>query len=593
MTWENLSYLPLSGFIGLVVLLLLRTSRWRASLQKIFPTPPPKNRFAKNSFYLLGVSLCLVALLGPRWGQREQSVRSEGLDLCIALDLSQSMLAEDMGQSRLESAKNSLSMMFDGLSQDRVSLVGFAGSAFTVAPLTTDHTALVGFMQPLNPSFVSNTSTSLGSGVDACLETFGLSTEDEGAKEFSDDVSRLVLLVTDGEDRVDSFGDSITRAKDFGVVVSSMVMGTVEGAKIPLRNEKGTLRGFLKDRGNKEVVSKIQEKTLNQFAQDTGGKVYRASSGREVWQEFVASLESLKRSTREEQKKQDLEHRFQIFLGAALALLLLEVLLSEARRTKNLGTSKVLVVGFLSVLGVGREALAQEINKQARPDAVIKTWQARRANESGDREKADALMDQAVALDSKDPLLRYNWATQKLNSAIHPEDRKKNDKDKLTEANAELNKLSELSVSNLKEKIEHQLAQSFEQSENSQAALHHYYRSLRLGKVESDLNKSNTDNIIRLLIQQGQSQGGGGGSGEDENESKDGEEPQNSGAGNKKQEPEFSGTDVSEAEARRILESVSNEAQAVKERKTRDEARARAKKGRIQDSDAESGDDPW
>jgi Ca-activated chloride channel family protein len=195
------------------------------------------------------------------------------------------MLAEDVQPNRLQAAKNQLTIFMNRIGGDRAALVGFAGSAFVAAPLTTDHRAIVNFMDPMNNSYISDQSTNMAVGVDACLTALGLDAVKERA-EIEDFAAKVIVIVSDGEETGDDFRGAIGRAEKLGVPIYSFAVGTSRGGLIPIRNERGV--EYLKDPDNPgaNVISKLEEKKLKEIAEKTGGKVFYLVNGVEAWKEF-------------------------------------------------------------------------------------------------------------------------------------------------------------------------------------------------------------------------------------------------------------------------------------------------------------------
>ena len=320
---------PLFLLIIAVVGLIARSAKFRAQIlrgmgierpEQLDRTglQVPRNRRLKNILYVSGLAILALACLGPQWGQKEHAVRAEGLDICFALDLSNSMLAEDMSPNRLEQSKNQLSIFLQRLGGDRAAIAGFAGSGFVAAPLSVDHASLVNFLEPLNPTFVSDHSTNLGAGVDACMTALELD-KVRSRDEISDAAAKLVVLVSDGEDTVEDSNEAIARAEKLGVPVYAMAVGTTKGAPIPVRDERGELLRYVKEPGATEVVvSKLLDQGLKDLAKKTGGKVFYAASGVEAWNNFEKAIANYKRDSKDAGTKLDREDRFQWPLLLAL-----------------------------------------------------------------------------------------------------------------------------------------------------------------------------------------------------------------------------------------------------------------------------------
>lgn len=291
----------------------------------------PVNRTLKNILFFVGLTATIVALMGPQWGQKEQSVKTEGLDLCIAIDLSRSMLAEDISPNRLDQAKNQLTAFLPKLAGDRVTLVAFAGSSYIVSPLTSDYSALINYLIPLDPSFISNQATSLDSAIMSCLKGLGI-TPEATAESLEWESSKLIALVTDGESTSDTRGVALKKVEDLGIPVFSIAVGTKQGAKIPVRDERGQLKGYVMDSStNQAAITKLYDESLINLAKSSKGQVFYAESGLAAWQNFYEATKNFKRSSQEAGSKFSKEHRFQIPLFIAFMLLLWDLFLTETK----------------------------------------------------------------------------------------------------------------------------------------------------------------------------------------------------------------------------------------------------------------------
>lgn len=291
----------------------------------------PANRVLKTALYLAGFVLLALAFMGPQWGQKEHALKTEGLDMCIALDLSRSMLAEDMSPSRLDQAKNQLTAFLPKLGGDRVTLVAFAGSAYMASPLTSDYSALINYLAPLDPSFITNQATSLDSAILNCLR--GLKVNDAATAESLEwESAKLIALVTDGESTGDEGSPAVDRLKKLGIPVFAIALGTREGAKIPIRDERGQLRSYLPDpTTGKPAVTKLEDESLKKIAMATEGQVFYGENGLSAWQDFYAATKKFKRSAQDAGSRFSKEHRFQFPLGIAFLFLLWDLLLTETR----------------------------------------------------------------------------------------------------------------------------------------------------------------------------------------------------------------------------------------------------------------------
>lgn len=239
-----------------LVLLLVAILRARAKRRKLldilridldqYPESKPIYRTLKEILYFIGALCLAIAVLGPQWGQRDQMVVSRGVDLCLALDLSGGMNAEDVSPGRLQLLKNHLSMQLPNMQGNQVGLVTFAGTANLASPLTTDPTALGSLVDIMDTTYFSDRSTNIGGGLETCLEVLRVK-EARRIEDLPEDRSKAVLLMSDGEDNNGLYEAVIKRYKTLGIPIFAMAVGTLEGGPVPVRDESGTLTRYEKD----------------------------------------------------------------------------------------------------------------------------------------------------------------------------------------------------------------------------------------------------------------------------------------------------------------------------------------------------------
>lgn len=294
--------------------------------EKVAPGAGFGGPLARGICTLLGLLLAGLALLQPQLGQRDEKVQRKGIDLVVAVDASRSMLARDVLPSRLERARLELGQLVDRLHGDRVGIVVFAGQAFVQCPLTSDYGAAKLFLRAIDPEAMPAQGTSVA----GALETAGrmLRSADRGAK------TKVVLLLTDGEDHegdVDAAAEAL--AKD-GVRVFALGVGSSDGTPVPMLDGDGNVRGYLRDRQGNPVVSKLDEGQLRRIAEATGGTYVAARGGDIGMGEVFAELERL--------EKTEFESRLAVQWGEvwawlgfpAFALLLAGALIPEGRRRR-------------------------------------------------------------------------------------------------------------------------------------------------------------------------------------------------------------------------------------------------------------------
>ncbi len=272
---------------------------------------------------VVAIGLAILSLAQPKYGFRWEEVEREGVDIVLALDVSDSMLVEDAESggklTRLDRAKREITDLLNLLEGDRIGLVAFAGLAFVECPLTLDYAAADLFLGAMDTDLIPVKGTAIGEAMRVSLKALDESHED----------ARAIILITDGEDHSGQALAYAEKAKEQGVKIFTIGIGRDEGAPIPDPNG-----GFRKNRRGEMILSKLDETTLQKIALTTGGKYVRSVTGdvdlNEIYQKGIkASLEDQELGSR---RRQHWEHRFQWFLIIALALLMLEPFISERQK---------------------------------------------------------------------------------------------------------------------------------------------------------------------------------------------------------------------------------------------------------------------
>lgn len=277
-------------------------------------------RFLKAALLLSAMGFMLIGLAGPRWGSHYQEVSQKGVDIVVVVDVSSSMLVEDIKPNRLERAKREVSDFLKVVEGDRVGLVVFSGASFIQCPLTLDYRALKMFLDSIPPDLVPVPGTDLGSAIDTAISAF----------DFKTDTDKVILLITDGEDNEKGGLQSARNAAGRGVKIFVFGMGEGSGGPVPDHADKG---GFRKDKEGKLILSRLDEEGLRKIAAATGGDYVRSVAGdldldllyfqgiRSKTE--VATLKSGKIKVHEE--------RFSFFLMAAFLCLFLEGMIAERK----------------------------------------------------------------------------------------------------------------------------------------------------------------------------------------------------------------------------------------------------------------------
>jgi len=267
----------------------------------------------------------VLALARPQWGARVELVRRRGLDIIVALDTSHSMNAEDVQPSRLEMAKGEIRSLVRKLRGDRIGLVTFAGTALVACPLTLDYGAVELFLDAIDTSAIPEPGTSLAAAIETATSAFS-------SKERK---YKVLVILTDGEDLEGAIDAAVRSAREAGVLIYTIGIGTPEGRPVPVRDEKGSVVEYLKDPNGQVVISRLDERSLARVAGDTGGRYYRASTAGGELDELYGEVSRLDKKELESRLYQNYEDRFQYPLALAIACLAIEAWLSERRAPRR------------------------------------------------------------------------------------------------------------------------------------------------------------------------------------------------------------------------------------------------------------------
>jgi len=276
----------------------------------------------KSVLLLVATGLVVVALARPQFGTRVETVRRRGQDVVVAVDLSQSMRAEDIAPNRLEAARLAILRLIRNLDGDRIGLVAFAGEAFIQSPLTADYSAAALFLDAMDPEMMPVQGTNLGEALRMSLDAL-----DQGARE-----DRILVLVTDGEDHEGELDPHLQRAIESGVRIHTVGLGSAEGVPIPAAPGS---QGFLRDDDGNVVTTRLDEGTLQALAEATEGRYVRVAAGVTAFSDLVDDIAAGEGEEAEAREVTQFEEQFPIFLGLATLLLLVEFLVSEGRKASH------------------------------------------------------------------------------------------------------------------------------------------------------------------------------------------------------------------------------------------------------------------
>jgi Ca-activated chloride channel family protein len=326
-------YFYLLIIIPVIVVLFLLLLVWKKKTRKKFANTELLKRLTPNRssnkgsikliILILGLALLIVGLVNPKIGTKLETVKREGVDIVFAVDVSKSMLAEDIAPNRMEKAKRLVSEIINQLASDRIGIIAYAGQAYPQLPITTDYSAAKMFLQSMNTDML----TSQGTAIDQAIEL---------ATTFYDDAeqtNRVLFIISDGEDHSEgSTLDAVEDAVDEGITIYTIGVGKEKGAPIPIKRN-GILESLKKDSEGETVITKLNKEVLIDIANEGNGKYIDGSNTDDAVE--IIKNELLQMDKKEFEAKQFAEYKdqFQWFIGAALLLLFLDIFILD-RKTK-------------------------------------------------------------------------------------------------------------------------------------------------------------------------------------------------------------------------------------------------------------------
>ena len=288
-----------------------------ATVATLMPDASTGRMKLKFILFTTAVILVILAAARPQFGSKLREQKSEGIEMMLAVDISNSMLAEDFEPNRLERTKYAINKLFDGLEQDRVGVIVFAGDATVQLPITSDYRMAKAFAKRISPSMASVQGTSIGKALEQALLAFSGDTEQSHG--------RVIILITDGEDHEGNVMQAAERAAEQGIRIFTIGIGTPEGAPIQIGGE------FIKDEAGEMVVSKLNEEMLARIADITGGAYVRSSKQSIGLDEIVKAINEMEQTELSMVRFEEFNEQYQYLLIAALVLLLLEFVVLDRR----------------------------------------------------------------------------------------------------------------------------------------------------------------------------------------------------------------------------------------------------------------------
>jgi len=302
---------------------LKRYGEWML-LNRLIPAISSGRMILKSVFLMMAYLFLIIGLANPQIGSKLVEGERKGIDIMIALDVSNSMLAQDIEPNRLERARQAISKLIDKLGNDRLGIVVFAGNAYVQLPITTDHAAAKMFLSTISTKVVPTQGTAIGEALELAAKSFD-----------SDKHSKAIVVITDGENHEDDAIKMAETVAEQGINVYTIGMGLLEGVPIPEVDKYGRQTGYKKDRQGNTVVTRLNEKMLKDIAQAGKGSYVRANNTQAGLNKVFEEINKLEKTEFESKSFSDYESRFQYFIALSLLFLFFELLIFE-RKSKRL-----------------------------------------------------------------------------------------------------------------------------------------------------------------------------------------------------------------------------------------------------------------
>ena len=342
MVLEEHIYFWLLAIVPVLLLLLIAALIWKKRkqsqfadkdlLKKLSPNQSVFKTILKIVVLCLAIACLTIALVNPKIGTKLETVKREGVDVVFAIDVSKSMLAEDVAPNRLEKSQQLVTQIINSLASDRVGIIAYAGSAFPQLPITTDYASAKMFLQNMNTDMLSSQGTAINEAIQLAKTYYN---DDE-------QTNRVLFIISDGEDHE---GDSVNiaeEASEEGIRIFTIGVGTTKGGRIPIKRN-GVVLNYKKDQNDQTVITRLQEETLKDIAKEANGEYIYNNITKETVEKVTEILQNMDKKEFEAKQFADFKDQFQWFLGFGIFFLVLEVFLLERRTSwlKKLNLFKV------------------------------------------------------------------------------------------------------------------------------------------------------------------------------------------------------------------------------------------------------------
>lgn len=323
----------LYGFfiIPLLIFVFIRSNNWKRKairkfgdqnlVESLIPALSKNKGWFRFLYLLIGFSFIILALANPQTGSKQEKVKRKGVDIVIALDVSNSMNARDIRPDRLTAAKQGISGFIEKLHSDRLGLIVFAGEAYVQLPITTDFSAAKMFMNTIEPNIVPVQGTAIGKAIELALNSF----DDKPGK------NKTIIVITDGEDHDEDAVEWARKASEKNIFVHTIGLGSPSGAPIPVLSN-GRDSGFKKDKEGNTVITKLNEDILREIATAGKGIFIRGTTAGIGLKELMNEINKMEQKEFGSMVYTDYEDGYQYFLGAGMLFLIWEIFINDRKR---------------------------------------------------------------------------------------------------------------------------------------------------------------------------------------------------------------------------------------------------------------------
>mgnify|MGYP000645307935 CR=1 FL=1 len=324
-------YFYLLGILPVIVILFVFVQVWKKRTQRRFAELPLLKRLTpdrsnfkstlKLLFFLLGITFLTLGLVNPKIGTKLETVKREGVDIVFAVDVSKSMLAEDIAPNRLEKAKRLVSEIINQLASDRIGIIAYAGQAFPQLPITTDYGAAKMFLQSMNTDMLTSQGTAINEAIELATTYYN----------DAEQTNRVLFIISDGEDHSEGSAlDAVEKAVEEGIRVFTIGVGKSKGAPIPIKR-KGVVESLKKDAKGEVVITRLNEDVLIDIADDGNGEYIDGTNTEEAVEFIKEQLLQMDKKEFEAKQFAEFKDQFQWFLGIGLLFLFLDVFVLDKK----------------------------------------------------------------------------------------------------------------------------------------------------------------------------------------------------------------------------------------------------------------------